>query len=443
MRKSLIIPLFAAAAFAGTLETVPAADKAAPVFKCPDKKVVEEANAEDLFRYALIHRSGTYTSNVGKLGKLLVQAVAANAGDTSVDEPLLKHLRFLMEPDNTIPAHGGYAAQHERNFTTAVILVRNVPRLWNKLTAEEKHKLDLLVKASLVGSAFTCNDKFYPDKKSKGFTLDASNNFHRTWNPNFREGMVGGLIAGACWLGPENAQKFLDEYDHEKFTAELKKANLGNTFVVFDWRNSRPELPGNKWWSKARLKANAPTPEKVNESVHNFRYFGMDLTSPMKLYLSLTDYTYSGIVNPGLNKGEGRKGGGKMVSGADKLPNLGKKGMLKEFSSGDARGGRSSVIYSYGGFRANLANQLALIATGNFDYNDPAWPEVFSRLMIGNQDLFYKLDHGYIDYSKGKADKAPYDINSPKWDFKWLRSLWFDSVLPYHLEHTPKVKAVK
>ena len=125
-----------------------------------------------------------------------------------------------------------------------------------------------------------------------------------------------------------------------------------------------------------------------------------------------------------------------MVAGADKLPNRGAKGMLKEFASWDARGPRSSISYAYDGFRPNLANQFALIASGHFDSDNPHWKAGLQQVKIGNDDLFYKLDHGYVNYAKGKAAKHPVDINAPGHDFKFTRELWYHVMSVYHQRST-------
>ncbi len=399
-----------------------AANAAQAVFQKPDSKMLKEANSVYLFRYRYDLKGGAHTNGGHINGKLLYQAVAAYAGDTSADAPLIKHLRFLIDGKNCISANGGYPAQHERLFTTALILAKNTPRVWEKFSDKEKHKFELLIKAALAGSAFTTNDKLFASGRSKCRTIDGDGNCNRGWNPNFREGMIGGIIAGSCFLGGKEAQNFLDTYDHKKFTAELKDAGLTNTYEVFNWKQTHPN-------------SNAPTPEEINDALHNYRYEKISAAEPMKLYLTLVRNTYSGKVNAGLNNGKGRNGSGCMASGADKLPNKGKPGMLKEFASMDANGPRSSIGYAYDGFRPNLANQFALIASGNFDAKDPEWKKSLELVKVGNDDLFYKLDHGYIDYSKGKGSKKAISINDPGRDFKYTRELWYNVMSKYHQDN--------
>jgi len=388
------------------------------VFKPVPAALLAQANSEKILVYGPQY-GGTYMQGQWKAGKILVQALASYAGNRDADKPLLAQLRAVLKGDAAICGNGGYSAQHERMYTTAVVMAKNTPEVWSQLTDKEKHKLDLLMKASLIGAAVTTNDKMFSDKKARktATCMDGDTNFYRDWNPNHREGAIGGLIAGACYFGPAEAQKFLDTYDHEKFCEELKAADLENPYKIFSG-----QLPHKK--SKGLL-----TPDEINNAVHGFTYYNMTLADAMKIYLSLVTNTYSGTVAAGLNDGEGIDGGGKIAAGADELPNKGKKGMLKEFASIDEGGKRSCVKYCYGGFRPDMANLLTLVTSGKFEFDNPEWKEAFALMKVGNEDLFYKLDKGYICYSHGKAETAPITYD-PKRDFAMMRDLWLQTILP-------------
>jgi hypothetical protein len=105
--------------------------------------------------------------------------------------------------------------------------------------------------------------------------------------------------------------------------------------------------------------------------------------------------------------------------------------MLKEFASMDGGGPRSCAVYAYDGFRPNLTNQIVLIAGGYWDSGERG-QKCLKLLEVGIEDLFYKLEKGYISYSKGKGSKKAFTIKNPHWDFALTRSLWYDVVQPYH-----------
>lgn len=179
----------------------------------------------------------------------------------------------------------------------------------------------------------------------------------------------------------------LDAYDPGSFLAELRAAGFTNMADTYSWRADHPA-------------SGAPTPAAVAAAVRNFRYHGLALTEPMSILWRLTDDTYSGHVNCGLNGGAGIGGAGIIDSGCAGLPNKGALGMLKEFDSGDGGGARSSGLYAHDGYRVNLVNHLALLAGGLWRSGAQA-NAVLVRLRIGVPDLWYKLAHGYRDYSKG------------------------------------------
>ena len=405
----------------GTLTAAPKPLKMNPVPAETLASATKQAEFPMRFRYDMAGGAHTNSGNIS--GLLLVQSLASYLGNPKDDDSFIKQIRFMLEGPNTISANGGYPAQHETIFLSSLVVARETPSIWKQFTDEEKKKIDLLFKAHLVGNAFTTSDQTNPKGAGNPFSMDGSTNQHRDWNANYREGMIGGLILGAIWLGPKEAQAFLDKYDHVKFTEQLKAAGLTNTYEIFTWKTLKPE-------------SNAPTPELVNEALHGFLYKGKDITDPMDLFLGLSVFTYGGIVSAGLNKGEGKDGGGVIAQNADKLPNVGKKGMLMEFAGLDGKGARSSIYYCYTGFRPNLAKQIALMVTGHLDYSHPKWKEVFDQIRIGNEDLFFKLTEGYYDYSHGNPAPKPITIESKGGDTIMMRDLWEKVILPYHESQT-------
>ncbi len=176
----------------------------------------------------------------------------------------------------------------------------------------------------------------------------------------------------------------------------------------------------------------------IEGAVRNYKYFGSRLDDFMGLYTSLVNDTYGKNVTSGLNNGAGLSGNGftgsgRIYTGAETLPNRGALGMLKEFDSSDGGGQRSSLDYSYSGYRSHQTNQLVLVIGGYWPKSTAAANNAVARLQIGNTDLWYKMEKGYIDYDKG----ANYGYRSQYSDsmqaFSYIRSLWEDVLAPYHL----------
>ncbi len=377
-------------------------------------KAANELAAKNWYRYT--HEQSAHTSGAFSCGKTFAQALAAWQGRQAADASLLKQIRFNLRGDRCLVAAGGYGSQHERAFTASCVLIRHTPRVWKQLTDDEKTRMDLLMKAALVASAYTTSDAGNADEQNTD--LMGRKGLGRGWNPNFREGMIGMMIVGTAWLGgAEEAYAFLDHYDHDAFTATLREAGLDNTARTFANAAEHPD-------------AGAPSAAEIERDIRDYTYMDTRLDQPMKLYVLLTRHTYGGTVNTGLNAGQGIDGARRMVSGTEALPNLGKQGMLYELDARDGRGPRSSITYAYGGFRPNLMNHVVLIVAGGWR-DGPMAEECLALMRIGVDDLFYKLDHGYISYANGKAEE-PIDIDAPWRDFKIMRALWREAVAPAH-----------
>ena len=395
----------------------------------PPRAAVDAALAAPLIRYHRALPGGAHTDGAWSGGASVTLAAAAYAGDASADARLLEQARYTLTGGNDITANGGYPAQHERHVTGMFALMKLTPRVWNQLTAAERAKVDLLMKASLVAGAFTTGDANpYIASGQAERTLDGDTNLGRDWNPNYREGMVGSVLVGAAYFGPAQAQSILSSYDHAAFVAELASAGLSNIHETFTWKARNPG-------------SIAPDAATVQNTVRaattaGYRYYGLPLTDPMGLYASLLAHTYGRSVNAGLNGGAGIGGAGRIVSGAATLPNPGAAGMLTEFDSADAEGPRSSAHYAYDGFRPHQTNLLVLVASGHWQAGSATAADAAAKLEVGNTDLWYKIDRGYVGYAKG-ASQGTFSAatDAAEFGFAYTRPLWESVLRPYLRGH--------
>ncbi|MEO5714434.1 MAG: Ig-like domain-containing protein [Luteolibacter sp.] len=397
---------------------LPVGTTTAAVLNSPSQAAVNAAIGCNLISYGTWYSGGAYTNGSFYGGASIVLAVASYAGNTTADARLLQQIRHTLTPGNEICANGGYPAQHERHVTGMFAIVKNTPRIWSQLTAAEKNKIDLMMKAAFVASAFTTsnNNPYLSSQR----TLDADFNLGRDWNPNYREGMLGGVLVGMVYFGgPTAADAILNNYNHSQFVAELNAAGLPNTYQVFNWKAANPSSA-------------APSGTDIETGVRNYKYYNSGLADYAGLYNSLVNDTYGKNVNSGLNNGAGIGGAGKINTGAATLPNLGAPGMLKEFDSSDGGGPRSALVYAYDGYRPHQTNQLVLIIGGYWQSGGTIANNAVSRMKTGNTDLFYKLDHGYIDYASGSNRGLVGEEFRADHGVAYVSSLWYDVLLPYH-----------
>ena len=415
----LILPLFAVAILGLCLAAGHAwadGDARPELPPVPDEVVDVAVERGQKHVYFYTHDRSAHTTGAHCGGKTIVKAVAAWQGDERADRLLMRQFERVLQPDRSLVAAGGYGSQHERLWTASAILIRDTPRLWDRLSDDDQHRVDLLMRAAMIASAYTTSDAGNADGQNTD--LMGGTGLARGWNPNFREGMIGMMIVGTIWLGgADEAYDFLDNYDHDAFTDELRAAGLDNTARTFAYARENPD-------------ADAPTAEQIEHAVRDYAIHGVRLDESMRIYHQLTTHTYGGTVSPGLNDGEGYQGAGRIASGAEDLPNVGQRGMLHELDGRDGSGPRSSITYAYTGFRPNLVNQIAMIVGGAWEDGDMA-DECLALIRVGATDLFYKLDHGYISYANGRP-RGETDINHDGWDFRLTRALWEDVVEPYH-----------
>jgi hypothetical protein len=186
-------------------------------------------------------------------------------------------------------------------------------------------------------------------------------------------------------------------------------------------------------WKTANPASTAPTGTQIENAVRNYKYKTLGLGAYLAIYSALVNDTYGKRVNSGLNGGAGLNGGGMIASGAETLPNAGAAGMLKEFDTMDGNGPRSSIVYSYDGYRPHQTNQLVLVIGGYLPKQNAATRDAGARLRVGNADLWYKMEKGYIDYYKGMArGLCGLAYFNDLMGFSYVRSLWEDVLLPYH-----------
>ncbi len=361
---------------------------------------VQAAIAVPLIEYNKTIPGGAFTLFVSNGGASITLAANSYAGDTTSDARLLEQIRYSIRGDKTIYANGGYPAQHEKHVTGMFTMAKYTPRIWNQITAAEKEKIDAIMTASLIGNAFTTSDT----GPSTPRTLDGDTNLNRDWNPNYREGMIGGVLVAIAYFGPDQAQAIMSAYDHTVFTQKLNTLGLTNPAGIF-----------------AQASASS-----VHSAVRNYKYYGRTVQDYMGLYDVLVSDTFGRNVTCA-------SAGGSIDSGCAGIPNLGQPGMLKEFNSVDAGGGRSSIGYAYDGYRPHLTNQLVLIASGLWDQSSATATKTKGKnlVAVGTSDLIYKLEKGYTGFSKGLVEPSE-NITSPDRGYRYTLPIWNDILRPFH-----------
>lgn len=354
-----------------------------------------------------------------------VLAYQAFAGDTSVDAKLLSNMRSTMTGGREPQGAGGYSAQHELHYFVAAVFVKRTPRLWNQLTALEKEKLDIILKAALVGNAYSCSStnpqivqNITPIKNVVGDQMWWRN------APNFQNACPAVVMTGFLYFGTDQANSILNNFKKGEFAALAQSKGLPRIYDGF--RLDGP--PGDRGGPR-------PSTADVENSVKNWKWArnnqpGNAFASHMTRMLELA---FDNNVSPGLNNGAGFSSNGQMrgriASNAANLPNRGRMGMANEFDTSDAGGPRSAMSYVTTGTRIVLD---MLMLMGALDvYKMPT--ALKERVDIGMTDIKYKNDNGYLSHSKGGKPSANNENwTQPRYNDEWgmdyTLGSWFDVI---------------
>lgn len=145
-----------------------------------------------------------------------------------------------------------------------------------------------------------------------------------------------------------------------------------------------------------------------------------------KIVFALLDYTYSGgIVQNSWTDGVHSA---YIADGTDSIM-LGRLGMIKEFNTGN----RSSAGYSARDFSLVVAMLYTLDVLGMYDITDTSGlsseeamqrSELWSRVCVGNEDLIYKLIHGYMSYAASSGKTELTDESACDYGYTLTKTIW-------------------
>lgn len=372
----------------------------------------------------IVHTMSTNTNGGGtssnvqhlRLAPALL-VLESQAGNTSVRDKILQQVQEVTTPGREPGGAGGLTAQDEMAAYSLLALVRNDPVLWAQVDSVTRQRADLVMAAGLVGAAFTTSDDNpFVVARSGQRTIDGARGVGRDWNPNYREGMLGAVLAGRAYFGEAGARQLLQNYDHAAFVTRVRDAGLTNIHTIYSTSTTKPS-------------AGAPTARQIEDAIEDWSVYGIDLSDPMGLLVNLAKDTYSKAVACGLNGGRGVVGttgemGGTVQEGqCSTITLIGRQGMIKEFDGSDADGPRSSAFYAYGALKGSLLNQLLVRMTGDWE-EGPGADTIRTLGRVGFEDFYKKFKAGYRNFSQGKY-QGTLSISNESYHFPIMHSAWY------------------
>lgn len=325
-------------------------------------------------------------------GAEVIKGLTAYCGDSRLDKELLAQIRNLLDPAKGPTATGGYQDQKQLGAALMFFLAKGTPEVWNQLSPAEQAFIDLNMEALMYSSTFTTKDMV-----ARQLGMNGDTNLNRDWNPNYQNGMVGMIILTALYWGFDEFEAKLAAYDDAAFLRRLRTNNMKNLLSTY----ANPARPSGE-----AIQAGLRT--IVNGAIYQFH----DITerNPAGLFNYIASRTFSATISCGLNNGSGIGEFGKLAKNCNLLPNVGLKGMMLEFASGDAEGPRSSAMYNWDAWYplnySRAAMQITGWLTASTLQQSATLADTMNRYGMGSYDLWYKISPanggGYLDYAHGK-----------------------------------------
>ena len=359
-------------------------------------------------------------ANHGPTPIMVALQVMTGGATSTVETRLTDQIDWSLIGDKCLIANSGYGGQYDQHHAGLFALAKNIPSVWNGLTATKKAKIDTLMKAYVIAMAWACSDKTakYPGTAATHYDIRGGDKYKRTWAPNFRVPMIGGILTAVPYFGsPEAVQSYLDNFSTSQI--DTLRTNFANYGL------SNPKTI----WDRIGVDADAPTKSELVTAVNGFRYYGKALTTAniMSFILGesaiLWNRTFSpGYKNddPGIASNTGLAGYGVYYDGVLCGSTLdrsnppawyGTTGMANELDTvdggapcnGNNKAPRSAMSYAVDGARAELMYLAVLGATGFISPEFTGMSTVTDRVFKGWRDFQDKTDRQFKSTSKGQC----------------------------------------
>jgi hypothetical protein len=320
------------------------------------------------------------------LAEYLEPGIQSNGGVFAKDRALA-HIRNLISGGKEPHCSNGPFWAHGV-ITSALTMAKKTGTIWNALSAAEKSKVDLLMKSLAISVNWG-----YNDVNDFRCGLNLAGNFKKSWNPNYRCSYIPGIVNAVLYFGGADAvNAVFTGFNYDTFTAELSAAGFTN--ITTTWANA----------GKTRMESGGTITAGDGQTGSGqgvkaaFRYGNKPLSDIFGIMQNLVSYTYQSTVTS--TYGTPGSGYAYIIDGTQS-PFQGQSGMLYEFASTDADGFRSDAEYCAASFDLLVPAVTLLKLFGGWDGSTAAQQQMDALMAVGNEDLIYKLEHGYHSWSKG------------------------------------------
>lgn len=343
----------------------------------------------------------------------LVMAYVEDNNDGMVKQKVLEHINNLTVSGNE-PAFGLATNWCYPMLVNSIAIIRKQP-LWNELSERTQKKLHCIMKCFAYILHYAC------DKDNNYETsLRHDSHWSRGWAPNSRIDFICYAPILADYFGGREAfADLFTKFDYDAFVAELKECELNRALQAF----TAPAI-------ETEIGITLPSAKEILEGAREDQYYyNPNEQSTSILYGGtgkgiMREFLYSkrnaipassnemlkqGLAQTYINKCKSTvefNGVSAGIADGTVSPYEGQVGMFFELDE-NWRGGRSCMNRAMIDFAITTSCLAAAKLLGLFDMaeeetfyslydrREVTGEELRNRVTVGNNDLIYKLSHGY------------------------------------------------
>lgn len=358
----------------------------------------------------------------------LIMDERENGLDEKVHSRILQHIRNSIvgghEPCADCNHYWAYVI-----YACALVMAKNTKGIWSEFEEEEVERMNCIMKHFAISSNFIMNDK---NNYSTG--LCRRGRVQKGWNPNYRISLLGPIIAAGFYFGGADAvDDILINYDYEADIADMQTYGFENMLHIWTAPEKTVDtftIPSTRSLLVEGGNAYIIDSASGHENVYDggegagikipFLYNGKRVDDE-EMARDLVNFCYGGgevFSSKDLNE----DGEPEVYVLNDKIsPVEGKDGLMLEFNATDTKGFRSHAFYCELDFIMITALLVMLKEIGSYDLTTDV--ELYNKVVVGNSDLFFKLENGYAGYSLGRSTNSfASNING----YLYSKTLWED-----------------
>ena len=309
-------------------------------------------------------------------------------------------------------------------------IAKNTPSIWDSLNKREKEKLDFIMSVYAYVSSFGTDDD---NDYLTGPGLQG--NYRKTYNPNYRFTNVLPIIFSYIYFGMNKTEfnQMLEDFSFDEVVSNFEYYGFDTAYERWsvepaDFGGGRHGLTSKQMMEnggKATMQNGNDGGKGVGVHANgSYTYLRHEIDDYKGIFNELLDFNFSGGKCKSKVATNNPDCPYAYIVDETTSPYEGLDGMMREFTSTDSGGIRSSATYTEVDFVCEVSALQSLDILGLYDLSKDTTQELRKRVWVGSNDFLYKYNHGYNSYQLGQ-DKGVNEVSNKYGYFYWEN--WWDT----------------